>query len=642
MRNVMVLLCLVMTNFKPSSSEEYKGLINALINVFAQKHVSTVTASTCWSSDSVNRLLLGLSSANISVGFRPSAIPTFNTWYRCGILVDVSCTQIATTLFRQASENRLFSRQNDWILVDPRRRRRRQDTDSTWSSSATALETFENHLADAYVLPESNVLLLVETDDAGGTWDIWEGFKVGKAERIRVYKHGTVTSDGVLELNRNSVSPRTDLRGITLKATTVITEPTKFDGFYPFADADLDIFAHMHNDLNMILQDQLNFKMDLEIVNSFGWDLGNGSFGGLTGQLQREECDFGGIGSFIRADRMMVIDYTIGTFYREQGALFKQPPLSSVRNICVLPFKTEVWMMTFFTFLAFTGLIVFLSRVTKKFKNTDDETLTVLDSVTIVHGAICQQGCTMNLNTVSIRVSIFVLFLTAVFLFTSYSASIVALLQSPSNSINTIKNLVESSMTFSAQITPYSEVYFDETDDPLLRKLYDKKMKVEGSRKFTVASEGIARIRTEFHGFMVEVVSAYKLISRLWREEEKCGFSEIPLFKLPILALAVVKKSGYKDIFKQKIILQQEVGLKNRIIRQWIPPKPVCDSSNRANQFVSVSIKEIYPMLQIYGCGLCISIIILVLEMAYSAYTSHHGKVDVPRKNIDVSFVYNK
>jgi hypothetical protein len=73
------------------------------------------------------------------------------------------------------------------------------------------------------VLPESNVLLLVETDDVGGTWDIWEGFKVGKAERIRVYKHGTVTSDGVLELNRNSVSPRTDLRGITLKATTVVS-----------------------------------------------------------------------------------------------------------------------------------------------------------------------------------------------------------------------------------------------------------------------------------------------------------------------------------------------------------------------------------------------------------------------------------
>lgn len=51
------------------------------------------------------------------------------------------------------------------------------------------------------------------------------------------------------------------------------------------------------------------------------------------------------------------------------------------------------------------------------------------------------------------------------------------------------------------------------------------------------------------------MVSAYKLISQLWREEEKCGLSEIQLFKLPILALAVIKKSGYKDILKQKLVI---------------------------------------------------------------------------------------
>jgi len=58
-------------------------------------------------------------------------------------------------------------------------------------------------------------------------------------------------------------------------------------------------------------------RMSLDIVDSFGWDLGNGSFSGLTGQLQREECDFGGIGSFIRTDRMTAIDFTVGTFYRQ-------------------------------------------------------------------------------------------------------------------------------------------------------------------------------------------------------------------------------------------------------------------------------------------------------------------------------------
>lgn len=55
-------------------------------------------------------------------------------------------------------------------------------------------------------------------------------------------------------------------------------------------------------------------RMSLMIVDNFGWDLGNGSFSGLTGKLQREECDFGGIGNFIRADRMTAIDYTVGTF----------------------------------------------------------------------------------------------------------------------------------------------------------------------------------------------------------------------------------------------------------------------------------------------------------------------------------------
>jgi len=50
----------------------------------------------------------------------------------------------------------------------------------------------------------------------------------------------------------------------------------------------------------------------------------------------------------------------------------------------------------------------------------------------------------------------------------------------------------------------------------------------------------------------VEVISAYKIIGKKWREEEKCGLSEIQLFKIPVLSIALVKKSGHKDIFKQK------------------------------------------------------------------------------------------
>lgn len=72
-----------------------------------------------------------------------------------------------------------------------------------------------------------------------------------------------------------------------------------------------------------------------------------------------------------------------------------------------------------------------------------------------------------------------------------------------------------------------------------------------------------------------------------------------------------------------RLMHQQETGLKNRIVRRWLPPKPMCDSSNRASQFISVSLREIYPMVQIFGFGLCVSNIILLLEIGFKTYMRH-------------------
>lgn len=106
--------------------------------------------------------------------------------------------------------------QYNWILVNSQ-----QDDSNNVGTLEIALETFETHLGKAYVLPESNVFLFVRTDDQ--SWEIWEGFKVGKMERIQVHKHGTVTGDDFKLLNNGSNSPKTDLRGITLKAPTVVS-----------------------------------------------------------------------------------------------------------------------------------------------------------------------------------------------------------------------------------------------------------------------------------------------------------------------------------------------------------------------------------------------------------------------------------
>lgn len=117
----------------------------------------------------------------------------------------------------QASKNRLFNIQNNWILIDSQR-----DANRVLETSMIALETFEIYLNKSYVLPESNVYLLIETDD-NYAWEIWEGFKVSKMEKIQVHRHGIMTSDSIELNNNDSILLKSNLRGITLKATTVVS-----------------------------------------------------------------------------------------------------------------------------------------------------------------------------------------------------------------------------------------------------------------------------------------------------------------------------------------------------------------------------------------------------------------------------------
>ncbi|XP_026805102.1 uncharacterized protein LOC113548425 [Rhopalosiphum maidis] len=231
-----------------------------------------------------------------------------------------------------------------------------------------------------------------------------------------------------------------------------------------------------------------------------------------------------------------------------------------------------------------------------------------LDTVILVFAAICQQGLTAAHYSIPTRIATFTLFLCAVFLFTSYAACIVVLLQSASRTINTIVDLADKPITFSAQDTRHNYIYFNETVDKNIKKIYLEKMKPQGTRAFTSPEIGVERVRNEFHSYLVEITLAYHIIAKTWQEHEKCSLSETELYKIPLLTLYIVKKSGYKDVFKQKMIQQHEIGLKYRITKNIMPQKQKCVSSNSgAIHFDSVSMKEIYPALIFLGYGICVS-----------------------------------
>lgn len=75
-------------------------------------------------------------------------------------------------------------------------------------------------------------------------------------------------------------------------------------------------------------------------------------------------------------------------------------------------------------------------------------------------GAVVQQGAAVTPRSTTARIITIVIFTTSMFLYTSYSANIVALLQSPSTKIRTLQDLYESRLEIGVDDTVFNRYYF--------------------------------------------------------------------------------------------------------------------------------------------------------------------------------------
>lgn len=135
------------------------------------------------------------------------------------------------------------------------------------------------------------------------------------------------------------------------------------------------------------------------------------------------------------------------------------------------------------------------------------------------------------------------------FIYTSYTANIVALLQSTTKSINTIEDLLHSSLEFGIEDTPYARYYFPNSNEPTRQTFYKEKINTKTS-KFVNLSYGIENMRRGLYAMHMEVGVGYKQIKDTFLEHEKCGLVEIPFIKAIDPWLAIQKHSPYKEILK--------------------------------------------------------------------------------------------
>lgn len=174
------------------------------------------------------------------------------------------------------------------------------------------------------------------------------------------------------------------------------------------------------------------------------------------GRFQRYELDFGQMAIFMRLDRIAIVDFVAETYRIRAGIMFRQPPLSAVANIFAMPFASDVWI-AILLLMIFTIGIFMVELIYSPHAHDID----ILDCVVFVWGAMCQQGFYANLLNRSARAIIFTTFVSTLFLYTSFSANIVALLQSPSEAIQTLSDLTQSPLEIGVQDTVYNKIYFN-------------------------------------------------------------------------------------------------------------------------------------------------------------------------------------
>ncbi|XP_050299217.1 glutamate receptor ionotropic, delta-2-like [Anthonomus grandis grandis] len=295
-------------------------------------------------------------------------------------------------------------------------------------------------------------------------------------------------------------------------------------------------------------------KWGTEINKTYG-------FSGLMRDIiTTKTAELSGAPLFMFKKRVPVIDYVAVTTPTIIKFVFRQPKLSYISNLYILPFANEVWLALF----GLTILLIFTTFAVNKWERKLDKLSTAedtdfltkegaifTDAAFLTMSAFCQQGFNNLPKRTPGKLATLIVYLSLMFIFVSYSAKILALLQSSSNSITSLEDLLNSRMLLGALETDYHRIFFSTVKEPLRKAIVEKKIAPPGQRpNYLDLEEGIKRVKAGQFAFHVQLGAAYYVISKTFIEQEKCGLHTIDFFNLGNPYIAIQKNSSYKELLK--------------------------------------------------------------------------------------------
>ncbi|XP_062529325.1 uncharacterized protein LOC101739820 [Bombyx mori] len=418
------------------------------------------------------------------------------------------------------------------------------------------------------ILPNTEALFIQRTDNR--CYEISMVYKIGTETAWKTEKYAYWNMSGGFQKNTNIneviAVRRRDLEGYEIKICYVLTDNDSIHHLSDEVNDHIDTITKVNFPSTNHLLDFLNAERKYVFVNTWGYRI-NGTWNGLTGFLVNGDVEIGGSPMFFTAERTAVVDFISSPTPTRSKFVFQQPKLSYENNLFLLSFRTAVWYSTLALIsLIFTMLLAVTAWEWKKMsqiKTRDIDAGVLRPSVTdvtmLVFGATCQQGSTVELKGSLGRVVMLILFLTLMFLYTSYSANIVALLQSSSSQIKTLEDLLHSRLKFGVHDTVFNRYYFSTADEPVRKAIYEKKIAPPGvAPQFMSMEEGVKKMRKGLFAFHMETGVGYKFVGKYFKESEKCGLKEIQYLQVIDPWLAVRKNTPYKEMFKIGISTQSE------------------------------------------------------------------------------------
>lgn len=146
--------------------------------------------------------------------------------------------------------------------------------------------------------------------------------------------------------------------------------------------------------------------------------------------------------------------------------IFRAPPLSYTANIFTLPFTATAWA-TFFSLVLFSAVLTYVVAILewKRSSKTDDKQTEIYkpslcDVVFLECSILAQRGSTFQPKSSIGRAILLQIITLCFYMYTGFSAYILVLLQSTSESITDLPSLYESKMEMGVHNITYNRYYF--------------------------------------------------------------------------------------------------------------------------------------------------------------------------------------